>query len=254
MFKQIIKKSIILFLIISCLSVFAEGEDNSSTQTTDPEIINDVDTVNFKLESVNTLNLKELELKFNIDLDESSDTDFIILNNNNDLDEFNVEKATIKWKSIILLLDRELEKWQEYSLNVNLLKWLNWETIEAWINWLLTFYVDLETIDYNWNPSYFDWENIIVWKIKPILDENSNTSQLEDPKSWEIEPNIEDPELNSAESDIWGVELSDEDLNSASTIIDEADDLPQTGPEHWLLFLLASLITVWLFIRKFKKS
>jgi len=218
------------------------------------------DTSNLSIDNIEVIDSNSITVTFNSDIDPTKDVEFKIEEKNNNLNEINITNFVVEWNTVNLVLENALESNKDYTLTVVSLTWINWETIDEWVDWIIDFnsweIVDLNSAeddtvtvtDNNWNTVTDDWENIIV------TDENGNVVT-----TWDDGTNETTMDLNSAapETTSWATaawtNLSEEDIKkTAELAAKKSDKLPQTGPTEWLLFIAALILAFW--ITRFKKQ
>ena len=204
------------------------------------------------LSAVEDLKINELVLKdtrtwileFNVDLDPDSLISSMVVNENDDLEDIEVEKYTINWNKLELFFTKELKMGWRYSITIITLDWINWEKINAWIDWIIDFDVTEDTLAYN--EENIDDVDLSV-ATDTDLDENTDTNLDEniDTDLYETTNN----ENNTDEKILAWTELeSNTESQVTETVAKENEALPTTGPAETFLFLFFSFIAGWLFL------
>lgn len=205
--------------------------DTASEDDTTSNNVND-----FVLKTAKLLDYDLVELEFSDELDSSEDAvrEFKIENTEDMFDSFEVLEAKLNdddASKIELSLDRELTIWNEYEIVIVAITSSNGDNIESWIDNSETVFV--EEIDESQNN-----EMTSAWPSEWNFVEPEPVVVEEQPK-WNLAwTNIDDSEIK----------------NTVSWAAADQDNLPQTGPEHVLVFILSVILWALIFIFKFKKS
>ena len=184
-----------------------------------------------KISKVNVLDSKNIEVSFNLSLKSDDNTrDFKLIEKNNSINEYEVSKSELINKNTLkLFLNKDLESSKNYDLTVISVKWENWETIEAWIDWISNFRT-------NSNLKKYSKSNIKETKVKVkdiVKSKEIKTTKVDDSNSWK--------------------EISNKDLDKKTeNIAKKAEKLPQTWPETTLLLIFTLLLTWWIYLFKRK--
>ncbi len=181
----------------------------------------------FALKKIEAVELDKIAVIFNAPLDESADTEreFKVVNKNDKFDVLfikSTELDELDATKLFVTLDGTVELGGEYILTVTAIQDATGRTIESGIDSVETF---------------------------TILEEDIKKYQEPAPVTEPVEPVVEPtPEVTPTESgSLAGKEV---DASAVKKGINSADDLPQTGPEHALLALLAIIFTGLVAFRK----
>lgn len=206
-----------------------------------------------ELKNTNTkvIDTRNVEINFNVDLKKDSQVDVVINNTKDDLENVEVEKYTVDWNKLSLFLSNDLKLWNKYSITIISLEWVKWEKINAWVDWIIEFEVDKDTIKYS-EQTAEDLElqsadvtnNSETWtwiKDNNIKEKNTDNKDVK---------NIESKEnLIVFNKVLWGSDISNsDDKKIIESVAKKKKDLPQTWPVDTLLFLMFSFIAGWLFL------
>lgn len=201
----------------------------------------------FKLLEVEANYTNRLVLTFNYNLQnsETSVREFKIVNTNNQFDEVEVLSSYVdpeNSKKVILDLADSVQIGNEYALTIINIVDIKWNNIESWVDSQELFYVA------QWTTEYSEY----IAPITPIDNTQMNSAS-------------EDNEITSNEW-IWGnrnevqknepagTSIPDEDIPETTlSAASESDELPQTGPEHVLIFILTVIIASLFFVLHKKK-
>ncbi len=209
---------------------------------------------NLYIDNVTAINKNKVIVTFNVDIDKNKDIEFKIEDKNNNIKEIAIDNVSVNWNQVELWLSNNLEANKTYTLTVISLTWINWETIKAWVDWVIDFDTGTE-IELN-SASEEDTYS----QEAPINEDNNQLDTKISNEDNNQEENIENVDLNSAWPEInsWTTALSwanlaNEDIKkTAELAAKKSEKLPQTGPTEWLLLILA----LWLAfaIMRFKKA
>lgn len=234
---------------------------------------------NLAIEKIKVIDSKNIIVVFNNNIDSTKDVEFKIEEKDNNLNEIAIDNVSVEWNSVFITLNSDLESNKDYTLTVISLTWVNWETIEEWVNWVIDFntgeIVELNSADTNNS----DWETNISTDDNSDLEDNSKTDNASDTNEWNSDTendwvvnnnsntssdvtnwdSTSDTELNSADPETTsltttdGTNLSEEEIKkTAELAAKKSEKLPQTGPTEWLLFIAALILAFW--ITKFRKQ
>lgn len=195
---------------------------------------------NFALTEVKVDDKDTLNVTFNKELlSDTSLFDFLLTLKSDDTTEVALSWAVLDTpNSLKLKLNQDLTPNTEYNLVVVFVSDKDWNTIENWVDAMVTFTT----------PATFASDSSLTWE----LNVDSNEMVSNEMVSNEVTSN---EELNAA----WNeqVTTSTWDLSStwvavpAEVLADTTDKLPQTWPKEILVVLLALLLWVGaMFIRK----
>lgn len=181
----------------------------------------------FALKKIEAVELNKIAVIFNAALDESADAEreFKVVNKNDKFDVLFVESTEldeVDATKLYVTLDGEVELGGEYILTVTAIQDATGRTIESGIDSVETF---------------------------TILEEDIKKYQEPAPVTEPVEPVVEPtPEVTPTESgSLAGKEV---DASAVKQGLNSAEDLPQTGPEHALLALLAIIFAGLVAFRK----
>lgn len=204
----------------------------------------EVNSVDFALDSIELISYDKLELDFTNNLENTDDSmrEFKIVNKNDNLDVFEVLSNELNIddnSKIELILDREVEIWNEYEVIIIAITSSNWNIIESWIDNTETFIVE-EIIELN----------SATENTEDVNTEDTNTESTDLNAAAE---NLEDEVVNT--TNLWPTWTnidSSEVENTTLVLAENNSNLPKTWPEHILILILS--IILWTFIFKFKRS
>lgn len=181
----------------------------------------------FALKKIEAVELNKIAVIFNAALDESADAEreFKVVNKNDKFDVLFVESTEldeVDATKLYVTLDGEVELGGEYILTVTAIQDATGRTIESGIDSVETF---------------------------TILEEDIKKYQEPAPVTEPVEPVVEPtPEVTPTESgSLAGKEVDESEVKQG---LNSAEDLPQTGPEHALLALLAIIFAGLVAFRK----
>ena len=231
---KLLKKSFLIFILSFFASIFSIANLNAS----------ELDSL--KITDVEVVDLKTVDLSFNVELDPDSLVYLNIMNNDNDLEDIEYSESNIIWNKLSLTFLENLTRLNTYSVTVITLDWINWEQINAWVDWIIEFEVSEDTPEHvEENNENVDlnsaWEqDNEVWGLEDIInevleEEDENNENLD--LNWTETEDVEIAQNNESNNDEMIVEVAAK----------ESEDLPQTWPTETLLFMLFSLIATWLF-------
>jgi len=198
-----------------------------------------------KITQAEVINTKEIKLSFNVAINESSDREFSLKNKENDSEEIEILSNELVESNIILLkLWTDLEVNTKYDLTVISLTWKTWETIQAWVDGI----VSITTPEEITKSSNSQWVNTDNW----LTTTNNNSWNTIDSNNKNIEET--DLELNA-----WSDE---KELNKAIwwenvwTWLTASSVNTNKLPETWaaeIFLILAALVLAWIFM-KYRKN
>ena len=229
-----------------------------------------------EIESISVLDIKTIELIFNKNLDEFSSREFLIVNKDDNMEDIIILESTIyKVNSVMISLENDLKAGWEYSITIISLLWVDWEKIEAWVDGIENFSIPVDTpvVSESTSEVFDEGEKTPIYDEEyynntEVITENNDPNDNEEPTNetstswapsgwtlWEIEDEDNNIELNSAglvqgnqEVNVSWTNLTDEQL---STNAANADKLPTTWPENWILLVLALVFWItYIVIRK----
>lgn len=193
------------------------------------------DLEELKINDIDVLSTKELEISFNMDLKVDPNSASVkIVNLDDDLDDIEVLKYEFNSNVLKLYLVNELDDLQNYSSTIISLEWENWEKITSWVDWVINFEV----------PEVFeeqvDIEEVIVWlnSAFEVGDENK--------EEWSLDTSLFTKILG------WK-NINNTDEKAIESVAKEKKDLPTTGPSEIFLFLLLSFI-IWALLIIFRRK
>lgn len=205
-----------------------------------------------QLENIEVVDTRTLKLEFNYNLDTNLQREFLISNKNYETQEINIIDSEIEnWNLVFINLEKDLDILWEYSITILNLSWTSWETIEAWVDWKEDFIipedtpffveVTIDNNDINNQEDLNNDDNFSTWVVDSdeILENDLNSAWPEEIQSWSI--------------GIDWQNLSNDDL--AKTTVNatsNTEKLPSTWPESIILFFLA--IIFWLIVFLFRKK
>lgn len=196
-----------------------------------------------------------VELMFSLEMESwnSAQREFIIENSVTG-EEIGVDISDIlpwKPKSILAILDQELETNTNYKITVLDIRDKDGNTIESGIDAFVNFTTPstfVTSLEAAWDEEGEDpiEDEIDFWseemnpdQDKPIEISSEDTPEENQTVTWNR------PVGNNAGTTISSEELSGNTLNAAA----ENEKLPQTWPEYWLLLLVAVMLWTWLFYK-----
>jgi hypothetical protein len=206
------------------------------------------------IENIETIDANTVLVEFNVDIDTNKDYEFKIEEKNNNLNEISIKSINIDNNKVVLSLYSDLESNKDYTLTVISLTWVNGETIEEGVDWIIDFntweIVELNSAEDNAATSDSD---------SAATENNASTSDSAsaDINDWNNDSSVQEPELNSAapenanvSTSTWNTtdnlswkNLSDAEIKkTAELAAKKSKKLPQTGPAEWLLFIAALII------------
>lgn len=185
-------------------------------------------SADFALDWIKVINYDKLELDFTNDLDVSVDAirEFKIVNKNDNLDTFDVISNNINIddnSKIELDLDRNLEIWGEYEVVIIAITSIDWNVIESWIDNVETFIVE-EIIELN--------------AASENTTEETVTTQWTENATWPTWANIDSNQIE----------------NTALWLAVDSSTLPKTWPGYILILIFSIILSMLIFIVKFKRS
>ncbi len=208
--------------------------------------------VSLRIINAKAIDDTSIEMEFSLDMESGSSAgrQFIIENIDSG-EEVWVDISDVvpgKPRNILAILDGKLQSNSQYKITVLDIRDKDGNTIESWIDAFVNFTTPevfataLEAAGWQeetntQEPDIQEPEDTQIEDTTPAQTENVNDETLENTQIW-----------NNAGTTISSEELSDNTLNAAA----ENDKLPQTGPEHWILLLVAVMFSTGLFYR-FKK-
>jgi len=225
---------------------------------------------NLSIDNIEVIDSNSVSVVFNNDIDPTKDIEFKIEEKNNDLNEISINDISVEWNTVNLVLGSELESNKDYTLTVVSLTWVNWETIDEWVDWVIDFNTweitdlnsaeeendDVTVSDGNWNSVTDDWENVTVTdengNVVTTWDDDTSASDSNDGTTTTTDLNSAAPETTSWATTNW-TNLSEEDIKkTAELAAKKSEKLPQTGPTEWLLFIAALILAFG--VTKFRKQ
>jgi len=177
-----------------------------------------------KIDSVEVVDTRNFNIKFNLELDKDSVASLNIVNSWDDLEDVEVEKYKIENNTLKVFLTKDLKLNSKYSVTVITLKWANWETITAWVDWISEFIIDENTKTYT---------------------ETTENTDLNSAWTWIVE--------KTDSKVLWGKDLENNNVVT-ETAAKQKEKLPTTWPTETFLFLVFALIAWWLFMNLRRKT
>jgi len=229
------------FIAVSAVDIDAE---ESATSPEAALFTTGEDTAQaFALESVEATGVQELTLTFNADLEneEDSEREFLVLDAQTEEEIFIADTELDEEDSTKLMvsLDRELELGASYNFTILSIIDANGRNIESGIDALTNFEV----------PESFPTDTPEGLSTPEVVEENQEEAPQEELQEESV------PDLNAAasvdtesneDSEGWnaGQVIASDDSVDKDTwkTAEENETLPQTGPEHVLLLLLALMV------------
>lgn len=209
----------------------------------------------FSIDWVEVLNSKMIKVFFSNDLDVNNTPEFMLSPKNNKNSELAINNVSFEESNqVVLNLQNSMDVSTEYELVAISVTDVNNNTIESWIDWMVTFS----------SPVEFEWETNIELNAAPIENNNMNDSQEGNnsqnntnaaSQQEEINNTNSGAEMNSAweEDNLveWNEVTWGEELDSAS-LVENAESLPTTWPKEFLVLILALMLgwAVFFFARK----
>jgi len=220
-----LKPSTQYFIAISAVDIDGEESDVS------PEVAlfttGEATSQAFALEGVEATWIQELTLTFNSQLEDTQDAEreFLIINSQTD-EEIFVEDTELdqeETNKLILSLDRELVLSGSYDFTILSIIDVNGRNIESGIDALTNFQVP---------------ESFVEESVEPeVIVELPDQEELPEPE-LNAAPPTESLDGGNAGQIVSGNSLEKDTTQTAES----SDQLPQTWPEHVLLFLLAFMV------------
>ncbi len=200
------------------------------------------------IENINVIDSKDLSVWFNVAIDDTKDKEFKITEKDNNLVEVWINSLIVDGGNVLVKLSDPLESNKTYTLTVVSLTWVNWETIDAWVDGVIDFDSgDLSSSTQTWSSDTYSAE--ATPDLNSASDNSTNTWTTQ---TW--------TELNSAsteQSQTWitlsWTELSNSQIKKTAELASaKVKKLPKTGPTEWLLLIVALII--WFIVVKFRKQ
>lgn len=241
----------------------------------------------FRVSDVSIVDPSTLNVEFSRDLntDTSATREFVLERKSTGV-EWNIALTEVDGtdaSNVIVLLDTPLIEWSEYEFTVLEVQDASGNTIESGIDAFISFTTP-ESFDATSEES--DGENSFWLDSAPSTDEdntsdtsstgeestgnfpsddtssngNSVTSTSDTNANSEDTSNSETSDeritkwwLESSTLNQWNagvtIRSEDADTDTMSQVAEENTSLPQTGPEHWVLLFIATLLGLWIFYR-----
>jgi len=208
------------------------------------------EATSFRIKDVIVLNSATLEFVFSTDLDTSTGAtmEFIVEEKISgkeiyiDLSQVNEDDI----KNVIVLLSDELTPALEYKVTVLDIRDMDGNTIEsgidAFISFMMPATIEEDTVEDDTPPEE---------DITPVEEESQ-----EDETDVDLESAGPEDSQESTEVSWWnaGTTLSQDELSAnISQTADDNEALPQTWAEHWLLLMIAVLISGGIYFRNSKR-
>jgi len=223
---------------------------------------------NLRLVQVEVIDETSIAMQFSVPMETGTNASRQFIMENVDTgEELSVDISDVipgEPTNILAILWSPMTPSSEYKITVLDIRDTNGNTIESWIDAFLNFTTPDEfnmILESAWEENEDD--NTIIVNNGPITNEDlvpntdipdyvtiTNSSETEEENGTDfVDENI-DVEYaqslgNNAGTTISSDDLSDNTLNTAA----ENDKLPQTGPEHWILILVAVMLWTWIFYK-----
>lgn len=214
-----------------------------------------VDTWVFRVVSMEVIDINTLRAEFSNPLrqDPSTLREFILEQKSTGKEIFIgfTEVDSSNPTHVNILLDSELQESSEYEFTVLEIEDVDENAIESWIDAFLSF-----TTSDNLLPEIPNTPDLSSAgsddQNEPTIEENVIISQpipvetpSEENNGWVF--NAAPTTVNQGNG---GSNISNSEVDNTITIAAEQNEkLPQTGAEHWLLVLVAILLSTWVFYR-----
>lgn len=203
----------------------------------------------FRIKSVDVLGKDSLSFEFSADLENSPSAvrEFIVAEKNSSI-ELGVDISDIdptNPKGVIVVLSSELSPVTEYKVTVLDIRDTGGNTIESWVDAFISFMTPA-VIEEQTQPETPAEPETQTWTTQEEETETPAVEEEEIPLNSAGNEEELAAETNDGNA---GVNLSKEDIGDNTTMTaTENDTLPQTGPEHVLLILMALLISGTIYI------
>lgn len=189
------------------------------TKTPQASIVIQGEKNTFALESADVINAKNIKLSFNADLSVAEETEFdITVAEKDSIFKLEQEKVEVKNNELIISFAESLKSNTRYEVTVVSATDINGNNIENGVDAITNFETEI-------------FEEDIEFNAAAELTETTDTEE-------EMNNTSEEAQKTNA-----GTNISEDDLiKTAESEGDKIEELPTTGPETYLLFLLALFI------------
>lgn len=240
---------------------WSESEKSPELEATTLLEWEEAQAVNLRISEAKVIDDTSIEMVFSLDMEtwSSAQRDFIIENVDTWM-EIWVDISDVvpgKPQNILAILDTPLTPGSQYKITVLAIKDKDGNTIESWIDAFVNFttpsvFVDNLEAAGTETPDAWQEENSEIIESESELDEMDNIESELDQQEDVVQVTdntIDNNQIasvwNNAGTNISNDDLSENTLNAAA----ENDKLPQTGPEHWILWLIAIMFSTGIFYR-----
>jgi len=237
-------------------------DDTGSESVKSPELEattlsagSEAQAVSLRIVEANVVDDTSIEMIFSLDMESWSNAQRqFIIENVDSGEEIWVDISDVvpgKPQNILAILDSKLQSNSQYKITVIDVRDKDGNTIESWIDAFVNFTTPAaftNVLESAW-PQQDTPSNETNEEDQPIenISINSDTSTNQELETVTNTQNV--PQGNNAGTTISNEEIAANTLNAAA----DNDKLPQTGPEHWILLLIAVMLSTGLFY-KFKRS
>lgn len=149
-------------------------------------------------------------------------------------------------KKVIVVLSWEMKPVTQYKVTVLDIRDADGNTIESWVDAFISFTT----------PAVLDEEEpeeeTPAPEVTPEEETTENTNTEEEVELEAAGPEQETVEVNEGNA---GTNISTDELSQNTSMTAESNEkLPQTGPEHILLILMALLLSGWVYLMSHTKK
>lgn len=242
------------FITLTAVDEFgAESAYAEELTYTTKEAWSAVGAANLRIKEVIVVDTTSLEFIFSTALDSSpSAVERFIIEDIVENKELAIALSQVSWndpQKLIVVLQDELAPEREYKVTILDIKDSDGNSIEAGIDGFISFTSPKSLIDEEVNLSAAPEQVGVEEESKDdiLVDETHQNDKPVINTSTQDTTDTQDTPVNSWDN--AGVKLTKEELWSTTIqTATQADKLPQTGPEHWLLLILTVLITGGLYL------
>lgn len=234
---------------------WSESSPSPELEATTLNAWSEAQAVSLRIVEASVVDDTSIEMTFSLDMESWSNAQRqFIIENIESGEEIWVDISDVvpgKPQNILAILDRKLQSSSQYKITVIDVRDINGNTIESWIDAFVNFTtpaVFTNVLESAW-PQQDTTSNETSNETDMIENTSTNVDISENLELETVINTQNTPQGNNAGTTISTEEIAENTLNTAA----DNDKLPQTGPEHWILFLIAVMISTWLFYR-FKAS